>query len=313
MIAAHLLLYAIAAALWTLSATPKGQARLMMATLAGGVVNGDHVLENNKKSLITVAAIIVVLTTLAILYTYTLSNLPITTTIPAAYSSFSSISNRSFQAIQDGNISVIYNISVGYPSQYGRLLHQELISFNKTGNNTRTGVKTITMQYPFPPNPFFEVFYINGNNYVCSESVVGNSNFTCVQNNVPTPPVFVILQNYTFEIASNATNVGLGKVSQLKFEGNATYYNTTYMGYNTSYFHDRISYPNNTGINGTVTIYTSLQYGIPLLYLIRLNDPAYNQSNNTVVISMKLESLSRNVTIGSVIPEYLSRFIAANQ
>lgn len=277
------------------------------------LLNGDNVLENNKKSLITVAAIIVVLTTLAILYTYTLSNLPITTTMPAAYSSFSSISNRSFQAIQNGNISAIYNISANYPSEYGRLLNQNRVSFNKTGNNTRTGWETLTMQYPFPPASFFEFFYVNGKNYVCSENVAVSSNFTCLQNNIPMPPIFVVLQNYTFETESSSTNTALGLVSQLKFADNATYYNTTYMGYNASYFHDRIYYPNNTAISGNVTIYTSLEYDVPMLYMIELNDPVYNQTNNTVVISMALESLSRNVTVSSVIPQYLSKFIATNQ
>ena len=172
----------------------------------------DHMLENNKKSIITILAIIVVLAALVMLYAYILPSLPVTTTIPASYGSFASISNRSFQAIQNGNISAIYNISANYPSEYGRLLNQDRVSFNKTSNNTRTGWETLTMQHPLPPAPFFEFFYINGKNYVCSESAAGSSNFTCLQNDISMPPIFVVLQNYTFETESSATNTALGRV-----------------------------------------------------------------------------------------------------
>ncbi len=278
------------------------------------LLNSDCVLTDNLKPIITLAAIAAVILILLLLYLYVYPSQQTTTTtaLPANFSSFSPISNRSFMAIQNGNISATYNISADYPSVYGRLSNQNLVFFNKSGNNTRTGWKTLTMQYPYPAAPFFEFFYVDGKNYVCSESASGNSNFTCIQNNISMPPIFVVLQNYTFETASNATNTALGLVSQLKFADNATYYNTTYMGYGASYFHDNIYYPNSADIKGTITIYTSTKYGIPLLYLITLNDPVYNATNNTVVLSMTLESLSRNVTMTGVVPPYLSRFMASN-
>lgn len=84
------------------------------------------------------------------------------------------------------------------------------------------------------------------------------------------------------------------------------------MGYQASYFNDVIYYPSNPNIRGKVTIYTSLEYGMPLSYTITLNDPVYNTTNNTILVSLKLVSLSKNATLSSVIPQYLSKYLAAN-
>ena len=249
---------------------------------------------------------------------YTLIVLPEhanTTTVATAstttvnYSSFNSISSAGISSVLSRNsISVEYSLFVNYPffgHPENRTETYEVITYNKSKGNQEENILI-----GLPPYPMTDIqsFYINGTNYICS-FMIQNNNSTTPQcsSNGNTYPTFLDLSNRTYLV--NANGMILNFTSQLKFTDQVTVYNSTYGGYQASYFHANLSNARNSAINGNITVYTSMQYGVPILSRMLLHDPVYNSTNDTIIMVSTLMHVSRNVTTASMMPQYLANAI----
>lgn len=237
-----------------------------------------------------------------------------TTTIPFNYSSFNSITSQHAYALQQHNISVTYAIESDYPSftnQSLRTVGQELVTYNRSGNSTMIEVTA------YNPAPLSKVQYhssmqffdLGGKSYFCNidKGLDGNIiNTTCYEGG-STYPTFANQENRTY--ITERKGMMLGFMSQLAFSNQTVSNVVSYLGYNASFFHADLSSTANASIRGNVSIYSSSKYDIPLSYLILLNDPLYNNTNNTILISMKMLSLSTSVSSESMVPPYLTGFL----
>ena len=238
---------------------------------------------------------------------------PATTTILFNYSSFNSITAQHAAALQQmENVSATYSVETDYPSYVkngARTIDQEIFEYNRSGNDTSISLAVYSPTTQKGSHALImQSFSINGAQYFCSlsPSIGANSiNATCYSGG-SAAPVFANLENHTY--ITDMRGMMLGFISQLPFSNLSVENASSYMGYNASYFHAGLGSANSP-IKGSVSIYSSSKYGIPLSYTILLNDPAYNSTNNTISISLKLTRLSTSVSPKSMMPQYLAEFI----
>lgn len=193
-------------------------------------------------------------------------------------------------------------MSTNYPF-YGnktrRILASKIIIYNKSGSNEEEVVM------PRQINEVLQYFLINGKDYMCS-AFTNRTNATEQCSSLGnTYPAFLDFNNQTF--ITNANGMLLGFTSQLKFTDQVTV-NAVYQGYNATYVHANLTDPANSGIHGNVSVYMSRDNGVPLSSVILLHDPAYNSTNNNLMISTALVHMS-SVSPNSMIPKYLAGFI----
>ena len=237
---------------------------------------------------------------------------PATATILFNYSSFNSITAQHAAALQQlDNVSTTYSVEADYPPhvQNGpRTVNHEDFEYNRSGNDTSLLSTYLLTTLNSTHALSMQSFSINGAQYFCSllPAIGGNPiNATCY-NGGSTAPVFANLENYTY--ITDMRGMVPSFISQLPFSNRSVENASNYMGYNASYFHAELGSANSP-IKGSVSIYSSSKYGIPLSYTILLNDPAYNSTNNTISISLKLTRLSTSVSPKSMMPQYLAEFI----
>ena len=240
----------------------------------------------------------------------TVSTLPLTTTIAGInYTSTNTISADIITALlSHSSISVEYSLRsnrpvIGQPNN--RSISQEIATYNISGNEQS---ENLLSQIPANHELDIMQFLINGTDYICP-STINNGTQTipkCIKGGI-TYPDFLDMNNYTY--VTNANGMILNLSSQLAFSSRVAKTNVSYNGIPAAYFHANVSSLYVKGLRGNLTIYTSTEYGVPLLSRLIIFDPAYNAFNDTVLIEMKLVSVSGNTLGSATVPQYLANVI----
>ena len=240
----------------------------------------------------------------------TVSTLPLTTTITGInYTSTNTISADIIAALlSHSNISVEYSLRsdrpvIGQPNN--RSISQEIVTYNISGNEQS---ENLLSQIPANHELDIMQFLINGTDYICP-STINNGTQTepkCIKGGI-TYPDFLDMNNYTY--VTNANGMILNLSSQLVFSSPVVKTNVSYNGIPAAYFHANVSSRYVKGLTGNLTLYTSTEYGVPLLSRLIIIDPAYNSFNDTVLIEMRLFSVPGNASESAMVPQYLANII----
>ena len=236
------------------------------------------------------------------------------------YTSISQLSSMQAEYLQNmPNVTATYLFSSTYPSYLmpnAMSYSTEVVTYMRDGNNLREDIMAPGLASRPNYTGVMEQFDINGAEYICtmSFSLVYkiNTSYTCI-NGGDIDSAFVNLQNRTFVTSISSNNIALGLMYQLSFRNATTVYNDSYSTYNATYnatyFHASLFDPSDTSIHGNVSVYTSSEYGIPVSYVLNLDDPAYNASDNVITMDLRLMNVSPRVNQSKMVPQYLANFI----
>lgn len=219
------------------------------------------------------------------------------------------------------NVAVVYSLMTSYPVLNGGR-NYSLVTENYTryGNN----VKIVAVQGGYVTGSvpvyvrIFSQFYVNGTYYICKlEHLVNDSNLSAPApcTTVAKPYISVLnlsqIMNLTYLASTNPETV------LPLFTMNMSNYTVqpvaNYTGFDTMHYHANLVSQLNPSIAGTMDLYVSTQYNMPISYTVRITDPLYNASNNTISTRMyTITPLNSNINESDVVPAYLASYIANN-
>lgn len=236
------------------------------------------------------------------------------------YTSVSQLSSMQAEYLQSmPNVTATYLVSSTYPSYLmpnAMSYSTEVVTYMRDGNNLSEGIMTPGLASEPNYTGVMKQFDINGAAYICTMSFSlvykVNTSYTCI-NGGDIDSAFVNLQNRTFVTSISSNNIALGLMYQLSFRNATTVYNASYSTYNATYnatyFHAGLYDPSDASIHGNISVYTSSEYGIPVSYMLKLDDPAYNASDNVITIDLRLMNISPRASQSEMMPQYLANFI----
>ena len=276
------------------------------------------IMDRLAKALVTVLVILVIVTIVALYLRSYKTNAPPIPYQTGNYTSFNQISAEQTGNLQNRNgFSALYLVQSEYPSYMqpnSVLSSYELVRYTRLGNYTseefQQNGQTAGLNTTGNTWTVMDVIKLNNSIYLCSwlDNKLNNTNTSvaCYTNGVITPDI-ISLENWTYVTNLNGTRLSF--FYQLELSNTITHYGSSYLGLNTTYFHANVTYPANPPIHGNVTLYTSVKYGIPVMYALRLDDPVYDADSNVIIANISLTSFSNNVSYGEVVPSYLASFL----